>query len=71
MRCFESGYYDFGYNLVRVVLDRYNEVAESDETNNTWDSIYPLPIPTPPLPCTATPTATATPMLWYLPLVLR
>ncbi len=71
VRCFESGYYDFGYNLVRVVLDRYNEVAESDETNNTWDSIYPLPIPTPPLPCTATPTATATPMLWYLPLVLR
>jgi hypothetical protein len=61
VRCFESGFYNFGFNPVLVVLDRYNEVAESNEANNAWDSVYPLPIPTPPLLCTATPTATATP----------
>ncbi len=73
--CVEAGYYDFGFNPVSVSLDRYDEVAESDETNNTWDSVYPLPIPTPPSLCTptATPiaTATPTPTLWphraYLP----
>jgi hypothetical protein len=69
--CVEAGYYDFGFNPVIVVLDRYDEVTESDESNNVWDSVYPLPVPTAPPLCTVTPTATATPTLWphraYLP----
>jgi hypothetical protein len=77
--CVEAGYYDFGFNPVIIVLDHYGEVAESNESNNVWDSVYPLPIPTPPILCTGTPTptmtptetATATPTLWphraYLP----
>jgi hypothetical protein len=60
VECIESGYYNFGYNPVVVVLDRYNEVSESDESNNVWNSVYPLPIPTPPALCTATPTDTPT-----------
>ncbi len=45
-------------NPVTVVVDPANQVAESDETNNTWSGI--LPVPTAPPLCTATPTPSPT-----------
>jgi hypothetical protein len=65
--CVESGAYNFGFDPVIVVLDRYGEVTESDESNNVWDSVYPLPVPTAPPICTATPTAQ--PRRVYLPVL--
>ncbi|MCX6030896.1 MAG: DNRLRE domain-containing protein [Chloroflexi bacterium] len=57
--CLEAGAYNFSF--ATIITDRYDEVAESDETNNTWSGMFILPIPTPPLLCTATPTVTPTP----------
>lgn len=55
--CIEAGpAEDFRAGSVTVMLDSRDEVAERDETNNAWDSSYPLPVPTPPLLCTATPS---------------
>jgi hypothetical protein len=52
-----------------VVVDPYNEVIESDETNNTWSG--PIPMLTPPPICTATPTPTSAPGNAWLPLLLK
>jgi hypothetical protein len=57
--CFEAGAYNFGFDPVTIVVDRYGEVWESDETNNTWEGR--LPMPTAPPLCTATPTPSITP----------
>jgi len=52
-----------------VVADPYNEVAESDETNNTWAGI--IPMLTPPPICTVTPTPTSRPAHVVLPLLVK
>lgn len=58
MPCIEAGPYDFGMSPISIMLDRYNEVAENDETNNSWYG--QVPVPTPPAICTPTQTWTAT-----------
>lgn len=45
--------------LARFVVDPYDTIAESDETNNSL--AFSLPRPTFPPPCTPTPTPLATP----------
>lgn len=57
--CFEAGAYNFGFDPVTIVVDRYDEVWESNEANNTWEGR--LPMPTAPPLCTATPTPSITP----------
>lgn len=52
--CLETIPAVYGFDPITVEVDAGNEVAESDEGNNTWTGIVPLP--TAPVLCTATPT---------------
>ena len=52
--CIETKETPFLFIPFEIVADSGQEVAESDETNNTWEGI--LPLPTAPVLCTATPT---------------
>jgi hypothetical protein len=58
--CVETIELDRVFDPVTVEVDRANEVAESDESNNVWQGM--VPIPTPPVICafTMTPSPTAT-----------
>lgn len=56
--CLETIHPAYGFTPVTVMADSSNEVAESNEGNNTWTGMVPLP--TPPLLCAATPTPTLT-----------
>jgi hypothetical protein len=44
-----------------AVVDADDQVAESDEANNSLEQFLPIPTPLPPCTVTATPTATTTP----------
>lgn len=57
--CVETAGSPAAWVICDVVADPYDEVAESNESNNTWSG--PVPMVTPPPLCTVTPTATATP----------
>ena len=52
------------FTTTKAIVDYWNEVAESDESNNTREEW--LAVPTLPAPCTATPTRSPTPTA-YLP----
>ena len=52
--CLETIPAAYGFDPITVEVDSENEIAESDEGNNTWTGVVPLP--TAPVLCTATPT---------------
>ncbi len=67
--CFETE--SWGWSNVPIVtsvmVDRYDEVVESNETNNTWEGRLVPPTFTPPPTCTATWTVSPTPTATWTP----